>query len=77
MTSGAQGSAQTTRGLVRFILDTLYGVAVRNPNSAHAAGWRLTEMEEGVIDDAWIAAKPKWADKRDRPISFARVWEKP
>jgi SAM-dependent methyltransferase len=45
--------------------------------AAHVAGWRLAEMEEGVIDEAWIAAKPKWADKRDRPISFALVWEQP
>jgi SAM-dependent methyltransferase len=45
--------------------------------AAHAAGWRLAEMEEGLIDDAWVAAKPKWADKRDRPISFALVWVKP
>ncbi len=45
--------------------------------AAHAAGWRLAELEEGLIDDAWIAAKPKWADKRDRPISFAMVWERP
>lgn len=43
--------------------------------AAHAAGWRLAELEEGLIDDAWIAAKPKWADRRDRPISFAMVWE--
>jgi len=45
--------------------------------AAHEAGWRLAEMEEGVIDDAWIAAKPKWADRRDRPVSFAFVWERP
>jgi SAM-dependent methyltransferase len=44
--------------------------------AAHAAGWRLAEMEEGLVDDAWIVAKPKWADRRDRPVSFAFVWEK-
>jgi len=44
--------------------------------AAHDAGWRLAELEEGLIDDAWIAAKPKWADRRDRPISFALVWAK-
>jgi SAM-dependent methyltransferase len=44
--------------------------------AAHAAGWRLAEMEEGVIDDDWIAAKPKWADRRDYPVSFAFVWER-
>ena len=45
--------------------------------AAHAAGWRLVEMEEGLVDDAWIAAKPKWVERRDRPVSFAFVWEKP
>ena len=45
--------------------------------AAHAAGWRLAEMEEGLVDTAWIAAKPKWNDRRDRPVSFAFVWERP
>jgi SAM-dependent methyltransferase len=44
--------------------------------AAHAAGFRLAELEEGVIDDAWVAAKPKWAARRDRPVSFAFVWAK-
>jgi SAM-dependent methyltransferase len=42
--------------------------------AAHAAGWRLAEMEEGIVDDAWIALKPKWEAYRDRPVSFAFVW---
>jgi SAM-dependent methyltransferase len=45
--------------------------------AAHAAGWRLAELIEGLVDDAWIEAKPKWAVNRDRPISFAMVWDKP
>ncbi|HEY2751122.1 class I SAM-dependent methyltransferase [Phenylobacterium sp.] len=45
--------------------------------AAHAAGWRLAEMVEGLVDEAWIEAKPKWAAHRDRPVSFALVWEKP
>jgi SAM-dependent methyltransferase len=44
--------------------------------AAHAAGWRLAEFEEGLVDEAWIAAKPKWAAHRDRPVSFAFAWEK-
>jgi SAM-dependent methyltransferase len=44
--------------------------------AAHAAGWRLLELREGLIDDAWIAAKPKWTAHRGRPISFAWVWKK-
>lgn len=44
--------------------------------AAHAAGWRLAELEEGVVDEAWVAAKPKWERYRHRPVSFAFVWEK-
>lgn len=44
--------------------------------AAGRAGWRLREMVEGLVDDAWIAAKPKWEAYRDRPVSFAMVWEK-
>ena len=42
--------------------------------AARAAGWRLAELEEGVIDDAWVALKPKWDTYRDRPISYAMAW---
>jgi SAM-dependent methyltransferase len=45
-------------------------------SAAHAAGFRMREMCEGVIDDEWIACKPKWAAYRDHPISFAIVWER-
>lgn len=45
--------------------------------AAHAAGWRLAALEEGVIDDAWVAQKAKWERYRDRPVSFAFVWLKP
>lgn len=43
--------------------------------AAHAAGLRLDEMAEGVVDDAWEAAKPKWhARYRHHPVSFAMAW---
>lgn len=45
--------------------------------AAHAAGWRLATLEEGVVDDAWVAAKPKREAYRDRPVSFAFLWLKP
>ena len=40
------------------------------------AGWTLVELKERVIDDAWLALKPKWEPLRNRPISFAFVWRK-
>jgi SAM-dependent methyltransferase len=42
--------------------------------AAQRAGWTLAEMDEGVIDDAWIAKKPKWERYRSHPVSFAMVW---
>jgi SAM-dependent methyltransferase len=45
--------------------------------TAQRAGWTLLEMDEGVVDDAWIAKKPKWERYRFHPVSFAMVWRKP
>lgn len=45
--------------------------------AALAAGWTLQEMREGVIDNAWLARKPKWSQYKNRPVSFALVWQKP
>jgi SAM-dependent methyltransferase len=44
--------------------------------AAHRAGWTLVEMDEGVVDDAWLAKKPKWQRYRSHPVSFAMVWRK-
>ena len=41
------------------------------------AGWVLAEMKERVIDDAWVALKPKWEPFRHHPISVAFAWHKP
>ncbi|GLZ10817.1 SAM-dependent methyltransferase [Actinomadura sp. NBRC 104425] len=41
------------------------------------AGWTLTEMREGIIDDRWIALKPKWERFRNHPVSAALVWRRP
>ncbi|MDJ1132274.1 class I SAM-dependent DNA methyltransferase [Streptomyces iconiensis] len=40
------------------------------------AGWRLAEMREGLIDERWLALKPKWEKYRNHPISAALVWRK-
>jgi SAM-dependent methyltransferase len=42
-----------------------------------AAGWTLVEMKERVIDDDWLALKPKWEALRDQPIAFAFAWRGP
>ncbi len=42
--------------------------------AAHGAGWRLAELRERLIDDAWARAKPRWAELRGQPLAFAFVW---
>jgi SAM-dependent methyltransferase len=43
--------------------------------AAIAAGWKLAELHEQVIDETWVTTKPTWARYRDVPISFAMVWK--
>ena len=45
--------------------------------AAFAAGWSLAELRERVVDDDWLALKPKWRPFRGHPISAAYVWQKP
>lgn len=42
-----------------------------------SAGWTLSELREGVIDDRWIAAKPRWERFRHHPVSVAFAWRRP
>jgi SAM-dependent methyltransferase len=42
--------------------------------AAHAAAFRLAELRERLVDDAWIALKPKWEALRGHPVAFAAVW---
>ena len=44
--------------------------------AAHQAGWTLAEMDEGDVDDTWIALKPGWAKYEHQPVSFCMVWSK-
>lgn len=38
------------------------------------AGLSVAELHERIVDDEWVALKPKWERFRDHPISFAFVW---
>lgn len=42
--------------------------------AGRAAGLDLRELQERVIDDEWVALKPKWERLRHHPVSFAFVW---
>ena len=44
--------------------------------AAHQGGWTLLEMDEGVVDDAWLAKKPKWRQYLGHPVSFSMVWRR-
>ena len=39
-------------------------------------GWTLAELREGVVDERWLALKPKWERFRGHPVSAAYVWRK-
>jgi SAM-dependent methyltransferase len=42
-----------------------------------SAGFALAEMREGVVDERWLAVKPKWERYRGHPVSAAFVWRAP
>lgn len=44
--------------------------------AATASGFRLLEMEEGVIDDRWLERKPGWRQYAGHPVSYALVWRR-
>jgi SAM-dependent methyltransferase len=44
--------------------------------AARAADLSLIEMRERLVDDHWIALKPRWENYRNHPVSFAMVWRK-
>jgi len=57
-------------------IETYVHLFSEHVQAAMSAGWVLAEMHEQVIDDRWIAAKPKWAPLKDVPVSFAAVWSR-
>lgn len=62
------GESITIRSYVHLLSDHV--------KAAHAAGWSLLEMEEGLIDDAWLRKKPRLQQYAGLPISFAMVWRR-
>lgn len=62
------GESITIRSYVHLLSDHV--------SAGLAAGWTLREMTEGLIDEAWLAKKPKWEKHAGLPVSFAMVWEK-
>jgi SAM-dependent methyltransferase len=44
--------------------------------AARAEGLSLIEMRERLVDDRWIALKPRWGQYRNHPVSFVMAWRK-
>lgn len=64
----APGKPVTIRSYVHLFSD--------HARAALASGWTLGEMDEAVVDAAWLAKKPKWQAYAGVPISFAMVWRR-
>jgi predicted TPR repeat methyltransferase len=45
-------------------------------DAAGKAGLEVVEFRECVIDEKWLASKPKWREYLNRPVSFALVWRR-
>lgn len=43
--------------------------------AANACGWLLREMYERLIDEDWIARRPRAAPRKGWPVSFACLWQ--
>jgi SAM-dependent methyltransferase len=57
-------------------IDTYVHLLSEHVTAGLAAGWTLVEMRERVIDDTWLALKPKWEKLRGQPVAFAVAWRK-
>jgi SAM-dependent methyltransferase len=64
----APGESVTIRSYVHLLSDHV--------KAAHAAGFALGEMDEGLVDDAWLRKKPQWRDYAGLPVSFSMVWRR-
>ncbi len=62
------GEPVTIRSYVHLMSDHV--------KAAGAAGWTLVEMDEGLVDEAWLKKKPKWGSYRWMPVSFVMVWSR-
>ena len=62
------GESVTIRSYVHLMSDHV--------KAARAAGWSLGEMDEGLVDEAWLQKKPKWRDYAGLPVSFSMVWRR-
>jgi SAM-dependent methyltransferase len=58
-------------------IETHVHLLSEHTDAALGAGWELAELKERVIDDTWLALKPKWEHLRGQPVAFAFAWRRP
>lgn len=66
----------TSRSGEQVAIDTHLHLLSEHVTAGLEAGWTLREMKERVIDDSYLAHKPKWARFLNQPIAFALAWHK-
>jgi SAM-dependent methyltransferase len=66
----------TSRSGEQVAIDTHLHLLSEHVTAALSCGWRLSEMRERVIDESYLAHKPKWERFRNQPIAFAFAWHK-
>jgi len=64
----ADGAAVAIESYVHLFADHI--------RAAAAAGLSLIELDECLIDEEWLASKPKWQPYLGWPVSFAMVCRK-
>lgn len=64
----ALGEPITIRSYVHLLSDHV--------KAGRACGWSLQEMDERLVDQAWLSRKPQWEKYRGVPVSFVMVWRK-
>lgn len=67
----------TNAGGESIAIETHLHLISDHVTAALAAGWSLAEMQERLVDDVWLALKPKWERLRGHPVTAAFVWRKP
>ncbi|MFC1429357.1 class I SAM-dependent methyltransferase [Streptacidiphilus sp. N1-3] len=66
----------TSAGGEHIAISTHVHLISENITAGLQAGWELVEMREGLVDDSWVALKPRWEKHRNVPVSAAFVWRR-
>jgi hypothetical protein len=75
MTTGIPTHFDRTPG-ASVAIETYVHLVSDHVAAARAAELSLIEMRERLVDDRWIALKPRWEQYRNHPVSLAMAWQK-